>query len=88
MTGLIEDTEYEFAVRAENKAGMSEGSVRMEEPVKTKAKIGKSCFDDQLCLFGWFVAMVSFLKHCVDLFFPQKVVKMCFSVEEGAVFIS
>ena len=40
VTDLMEDTEYEFAVRAENKGGLSEGSARMEEPVTTKPKIG------------------------------------------------
>ena len=40
VSSLEQGTEYEFAVRAQNKDGLSEGSARMEECVVTKPKIG------------------------------------------------
>ena len=40
-TGLQENQDYEFAVKAQNPAGPSQDAASLQEPVKTKPKIGR-----------------------------------------------
>ena len=49
-TGLDDDQEYEFAIKAVNPAGASQTATELQEPIKTKLKIGMLHHNLWFCL--------------------------------------
>ena len=59
---LSSNTEYEFAVRAENKAGESADIAILESPAKTKAKASE-CTHTPMFLYFIKISNFLFLPH-------------------------